>query len=165
MAALVSNIVAANELAQLTRQSVALASAYNDVYNRPSTVPIHESTDLDRVEAHENAVTEAEHHMTHLNSQSHVPIEMKRAARREVESAQRQTAGYVAMGRQTLATLMKDNPDRPGWNIRGFNYLGPGNPMDGKSPTDPLDAKAMAHDYAYGTAETPEDVTEAEPEN
>lgn len=44
----------------------------------------------------------------------------------------------------------------------GYNYLGPGNPMDEAVPTSKLDALAKSHDEAYGKAEGRDDVLEAD---
>ena len=106
----------------LTDQSIALSWG-----SEPRPAP----------EPHPHAVTDTEHTMAHLNEQSYVPPSNRFAERahREISDAQRH-----------VASVFKGNPDRPGLNPRGYNYLGPGNPMDGRPPTNPLDALAHAHD-------------------
>ena len=41
------------------------------------------------------------------------------------------------------------NRPRDGWVPPGYNYLGPGNSLTNKKPTNKLDSAAMAHDKAY----------------
>ncbi len=97
----------------LTDQSIALSWG-----SEPRPAP----------EPHPHAITDTEHTMAHLNEQSYVPPSNRFAERahREISDAQRH-----------VASVFKDNPDRPGLNPRGYNYLGPGNPMDGRPPTNP----------------------------
>lgn len=44
----------------------------------------------------------------------------------------------------------------------GYNYLGPGNEIDGVSPVSSLDEVALDHDMAYGTATSPAQVNAAD---
>lgn len=39
---------------------------------------------------------------------------------------------------------------RKGYTLPGYNYLGPGNPMDNGPPTDADDRIAVKHDEEYG---------------
>jgi hypothetical protein len=61
-----------------------------------------------------------------------------------------------------LSALLKNDPDRPGLNPRPYNYLGPGNPLDGKLPYNKVDAIAMEHDRAYGAATSYKDIDNAD---
>lgn len=51
---------------------------------------------------------------------------------------------------------------RPGYNLYGYNYVGPGNPLDGLSPTSTLDNVALQHDIAYRDAKSYKDVAAAD---
>lgn len=42
-----------------------------------------------------------------------------------------------------------DRHRKRGWTLPGYNYMGPGNPLDNGPPTSADDNVAMEHDYAY----------------
>lgn len=46
----------------------------------------------------------------------------------------------------------------PNLTLPGFNYLGPGNPLDNGEPTNNADRIARDHDIEYSTATSPEDI-------
>lgn len=85
-------------------------------------------------------------------------------------AAQMVTQNYIDPNRNVLrqgqaaaqeennrARAQEDTPvggggKRAGYTFPGYNYLGPGNPLDGKPPVNNLDNLAMVHDIAYDNA-------------
>ena len=67
----------------------------------------------------------------------------------------------------TMTRLYKSNYNLSTWlfplsmpnlTLPGFNYLGPGNPLDNGEPTNNADRIARDHDFEYSTATSPEDI-------
>ena len=52
--------------------------------------------------------------------------------------------------------------NRKNMNPAGYNYLGPGNPLDNGQPINQLDSLAREHDYSYANARDNVDVLESD---
>ena len=61
-----------------------------------------------------------------------------------------------------MPAFAKNDPDRAGDNPAPYWYMGAGNPMDGRVPSNKADEIAMDHDYEYGSATSFADVRRAD---
>lgn len=59
-------------------------------------------------------------------------------------------------------TSKEDKKTPLNMNPPGYNYLGPGNPLDNGDPTNDLDAIARDHDYSYANAKDNVDILESD---
>jgi len=81
-------------------------------------------------------------------------------AKQDLATAMEVASHQENNGKRSTQSVYPDG--RPGYNPWGYNYLGPGNPIDGRKPTNALDALAESHDIRYDNAASYEDVRAAD---
>lgn len=77
---------------------------------------------------------------------------MKRKGAYNNVRSKKQKTTYTGLGKRKRGSDGKPllRPKGPGdWSLPGYNYIGPGNPVDDYEPVDEDDRLAMEHDNAY----------------